>query len=247
MKKSTRIISLLLAFMMMMGTMSVAASAYHADYLDSAITDQYNSIDKVELELEQKASILLDQLDVMLQKEDIYIDIPLIGSIDLRSTDAALNSIYSLTGNWLFGDLIVGDLGVLEDSRAEIADIRRADSDHSDMEVIQSLVAYLAGCAEDGLLNIVNKNFNWGILKGFLPPEFRIIVDDVPKFLKETLWDVLHPVNEVPMPTGTTLDSIAQYALDHQIGAEPGSPEAIEVGFEGILPGFTVNLATDNA
>lgn len=243
MKKSTRIISLLLAFMMMVGTMSVAASAYHADYLDSAITDQYNSIDKVELELEQKASILLDQLDVMLQKEDIYIDIPLIGSIDLRSTDAALNSIYSLTGNWLFGDLIVGDLGVLEDSRAEIASIRRTDTDNSDMDVIRSLVRYLAGCFEDGLLNIVDKDFNWGIIKGFLPPEFRVIIDDVPKFLKETLWDVLHPVNEVPMPNGTTLDSIAQYALDHQIGAEPGSPEALEVGFDGILPGFVIDLS----
>lgn len=243
MKKSTRIISLLLAFMMMMGTMTVAASAYHADYLDSAITDQYNSIDKVELELEQKASILLDQLDVMLQKEDIYIDIPLIGSIDLRSTDAALNSIYSLTGNWLFGDLIVGDLGVLEDSRAEIATDRRSSTDKTDMDVIRSLVRYLAGCFEDGLLNIVDKDFNWGILKGFLPPEFRVIIDDVPKFLKETLWDVLHPVNEVPMPNGTTLDSIAQYALDHQIGAEPDSPEALEVGFEGILPGFVIDLS----
>lgn len=246
MKKSTRIISLLLAFMMMMGTMSVAASAYHADYLDSAITDQYNSIDKVELELEQKASILLDQLDVMLQKEDIYIDIPLIGSIDLRSTDAALNSIYSLTGNWLFGDLIVGDLGVLEDSRDEIATVRRSSTDKNDMDVIRSLVRYLAGCFEDGLLNIVDKDFNWGIIKGFLPPEFRVIIDDVPKFLKETLWDVLHPVNEVPMPNGTTLDSIAQYALDHQIGAEPGSPEALEVGFDGILPGFVINLSDEN-
>lgn len=247
MSKAKRILAVLMSAIMIFGTMSVAASAYHADYLDSAITDQYNSIDKVELELEQKASILLDQLDVMLQKEDIYIDIPLIGSIDLRSTDAALNSIYSLTGNWLFGDLIVGDLGVLEDSRSEIASVRRSDSDNSDMEVIRSLVRYLAGCFEDGLLNIVDKNFNWGIIKGFLPPEFRVIIDDVPKFLKETLWDVLHPVNEVPMPNGTTLDSIAQYALDHQIGAEPGSPEALEVGFEGILPGFEVDLANDSA
>lgn len=246
MKKSTRIISLLLAFMMMMGTMSVAASAVRADYLDSAIMNQYNTIDKVELNLNQKASILLDQLDVMLQKEDIYIDIPLIGSIDLRSTDAALNSIYSLTGNWLFGDLIVGDLGVLEDSRDEIATVRRSSTDKNDMDVIRSLVRYLAGCFEDGLLNIVDKDFNWGILKGFLPPEFRVIIDDVPKFLKETLWDVLHPVNEVPMPNGTTLDSIAQYALDHQIGAEPGSPEALEVGFDGILPGFVINLSDEN-
>ena len=247
MAKAKRILAVIMSAVMIFGTMSIAASAYHSDYLDSAITDQYNSIDKVELELNQKASILLDQLDVMLQKEEIYIDVPLIGSIDLRSTDAALDSIYSITGNWLFGDLTVGDLGVLEDSRDEIASVRRASADKTDMDVIRSLVAYLAGCAEDGLLNIVNKNFDWGILKGFLPPEFRIIIDDVPKFLKETLWDALHPVNEVAMPTGTTLDSIAQYALDHQIGAVEGSPEATEVGFEGILPGFVVNLETDNA
>ena len=248
MKKSTRIVSLLLAFIMMMGTMSVAASAYHADYLDSAITDQYNSIDKVELELEQKASILLDQLDVMLQKEDIYIDIPLIGSIDLRSTDAALDSIYSITGNWLFGDLTVGDLGVLEDSRSEIATIRRSSVDPvTDMDVIRSLVAYLAGCAEDGLLNIVDKDFNWGIIKGFLPPEFRVIIDDVPKFLKETLWELMHPVNEATMPEGTTLDTLAQFALDNQIGAVEGGANAEAIGFAGILPGFVVDLDEDNA
>lgn len=247
MKKSTRIISLLLAFMMMMGTMSVAASAVRADYLDSAIMNQYNTIDKVELNLNQKASILLDQLDVMLQKEDIYIDIPLIGSIDLRSTDAALNSIYSLTGNWLFGDLIVGDLGVLEDSRDEIATVRRSSTDKNDMDVIRSLVAYLDGCFQDGLLDIVDKDFNWGIIKGFLPPEFRVIIDDVPKFLKETLWDLMHPVNDATMPEGTTLDTLAQFALDNQIGAEEGSPEATALGFAGILPGFTVDLDGDDA
>lgn len=247
MKKSIRIVSVLLAFVMMFGSMSIAASAAHSDYLDSAIINQYNSIDKVELNLNQKASILLDQLDVMLAKEDMYIEIPLIGNIDLRSTDAALDSIYSITGNWLFGDLTVGDLGVLEDSRSEIASVRRSTADKTDMDVIRSVVAYLAGCAEDGLLNIVDKDFNWGILKGFLPPEFRIIIDDVPKYIKETLWNEMHPVNEVAMPANTTLDSLAQFALDNQIGAVEGSDEAIALGFAGILPGFTVNLATDSA
>ncbi len=247
MKKSTRIVSLLLAFIMMMGTMSVAASAYHSGYLDEDITDQYNSIDKVELELNQKASILLDQLDIMLVKEDIYIDIPLIGSIDLRSTDAALDSIYSLTGNWLFGDLTVGELGVLEDSRDLISTKRRSSTEYSDMEVIRSLVAYLAGCAEDGLLNIVDEDFNWGIIKGFLPPEFRVIIDDVPKFLKETLWELMHPVNEAAMPEGTTLDTLAQFALDNQIGAVEGGANAEALGFAGILPGFVVDLDEDNA
>lgn len=247
MSKAKRIVSVLLAFVMIFGSISVAASAAHAPYLDSAITDQYNSIDKVDLELDQKASILLDQLDVMLQKEDIYIDIPLIGSIDLRSTDAALDSIYSITGNWLFGDLTVGDLGVLEDSRSEIASVRRTTADKTDMDVIRSLIAYLDGCFQDGLLDIVDKDFNWGIIKGFLPPEFRVIIDDVPKFLKETLWDLMHPVNDATMPAGTTLDTLAQFALDNQIGAEEGSPEAEALGFVGILPGFTVDLDGDDA
>ena len=50
MAKTKRLAAILLAVVMMISSMSVAASAAHTAYLDSAITDQYNSIDKVELE-----------------------------------------------------------------------------------------------------------------------------------------------------------------------------------------------------
>lgn len=243
MAKSKRLAAILLAVVMMISSMSVAASAAHTAYLDSAITDQYNSIDKVELEKAQKASLLLDDLDIMLAKEEIVLDIPLIGTIDLTSTDAALDSIYDLTGNWLYGSLTVGDLVVLENNRGDIASVRRTTTDKTDVDVIESLVTYLANCAPT-LVEMIDPDadFSWGIVKGFLPPEFRIIIDDFNAWLDELLWDLLHPVNEEVMPEDPTLDYFVQFLCDNQLGMEADSARAIAMGFEGVMPGFTLDI-----
>lgn len=243
MAKTKRLAAILLAVVMMISSMSVAASAAHTAYLDSAITDQYNSIDKVELEKAQKASLLLDDLDIMLAKEEIVLDIPLIGTIDLTSTDAALDSIYDLTGNWLYGSLTVGDLVVLENNRGDIASVRRTTTDKTDVDVIESLVTYLANCAPT-LVEMIDPDadFSWGIVKGFLPPEFRIIIDDFNAWLDELLWDLLHPVNEEVMPDDPTLDYFVQFLCDNQLGMEADSARAIAMGFEGVMPGFTLDI-----
>ncbi len=240
-KKSARFLSVVLSVVMLLSSMSVMAFAAHDPYLDSAILDQYNSIDKVDLELTQKASILLDMLDVMLEDEDIYIDIPLIGDINLRSTDEALDSIYDLTGNWLFGRLTVGDLVVLETNRDNISSVRRTTAGKTDVDVINSLVTYLGNCAPT-LVGIIDDSFSWGIVKGFLPPEFRVIIDDLPGFLKETIWDLLHPVNDELMPSDITLDDLVQFMCDNQLGAEEGSERAIAMGFAGVMPGFDIDI-----
>ena len=139
MNKIKRLLSALMSCVIIAGSLSVAASAAHSPYLDGAVTDKYNTIDRVELTTAQKASLLLDKLDVMLEDEDIYIDIPLIGAIDLRSTDSALSSIYSITGNWLYGSLTVGDLVILETHRGDIASVRRTTTGSTDVDVINSL------------------------------------------------------------------------------------------------------------
>ncbi len=248
MAKTKRLAAILLAVVMMISSMSVAASAAYTAYLDSAITDQYNSIDKVELEKAQKASLLLDDLDIMLAKEEIVLDIPLIGTIDLTSTDAALDSIYDLTGNWLYGSLTVGDLVVLENNRGDIASVRRTTTDKTDVDVIESLVTYLANCAPT-LVEMIDPDadFSWGIVKGFLPPEFRIIIDDFNAWLDELLWDLLHPVNEEVMPDDPTLDYFVQFLCDNQLGMEEGSARALTMGFEGVMPGFTLDIDGTNA
>lgn len=108
MRKFKKMIAVLLTVVMVFGSVSVAATAAYSPYLDSAIIGQYNSIDKAELTSVQNASLILDDLDDMLEKEDILLDIPVIGTIDLTSIDAALDSIYDITGNWLFGSLYIG-------------------------------------------------------------------------------------------------------------------------------------------
>ena len=95
--KLLRFISVIMAAAILAGTLSVGAAALHHPYLDSDLQSNYNSIDQVTLTADQQASLLLDKVDVMLEDKDIYIDIPIIGDIDLRSIDSALSSIYDLS------------------------------------------------------------------------------------------------------------------------------------------------------
>ena len=205
--KLLRFISVIMAAAILAGTLSVGAAALHYPYLDSDLQSNYNSIDQVTLTADQQASLLLDKVDVMLEDKDIYIDIPIIGDIDLRSIDSALSSIYDLTGNWLYGSLTVGDLTVLKSNRSFISSARRTSTNLSDVDVIDIVVQYIAACIPT-LVNIIDDSFNWGMVRGFLPPKFRVIISDVPKYIKEEIWDALHPVNYEQYPSNTTLDSI---------------------------------------
>ncbi len=242
-KKSKKLLSVLLAITLIFGSISVGVSAAYAPYLNDALVDgdNYNTIDQVTLTEAQQASLLLDKVDRALADAAISIDIPLIGTLNMTSVDNALNSIYNVTGNWLFGSATVGDLVVLETYRADIASVRRTTADKTDADVLASVVTYLGHCA-DTLSKIIDGTFNWKIVKGFLPAEIRLLLDDIPGYLKEMLWNLIHPTTTEPMPAGTTLDTIVQYVLDNQVGGK----NAAALGFDGILPGFDLNLATAN-
>ncbi len=242
-KKSKKLLSVLLAITLIFGSISVGVSAAYAPYLNDALVDgdNYNTIDQVTLTEAQQASLLLDTVDRALADAAISIDIPLIGTLNMTSVDNALNSIYNVTGNWLFGSATVGDLVVLETYRADIASVRRTTADKTDADVLASVVTYLGHCA-DTLSKIIDGTFNWKIVKGFLPAEIRLLLDDIPGYLKEMLWDLIHPTTTDPMPAGTTLDTIVQYVLDNQVGGK----NAEALGFDGILPGFDLDLSTAN-
>lgn len=243
MKKFKKITAVLLSVVMLFSMASTSASAVYAAYLDDSILDQYNSIDKVDLGINQKASLVLDRLDNMLAKEEIVIDLPLIGTVDLTSTDKALDSICSITGNWLFGSLTVGDLVVLEENRNDITTIRRVSEGYTDVDLISSVITYLSHCAPT-LVGMIDPSadFSWGMVKGFLPPEFRLITDDFNGWLDELLWEALHPVNSEVQPANLTLDDIVQFMCDNQLGAVEGGARAEAMGFAGVMPGFTLDI-----
>ena len=86
-------------------------------------------------------------------------------------------------------------------------------------------------------------DFNWGIVHGFLPPEFRMIIDDFNGWLDELIWDLIHPVNDETMPDNPTLDYFVQFLCDNQLA---GNRTEI-MGFEGVMEGFEVNIENDSA
>ena len=94
MKKSTRILAVLMAFAMLIGSFSVVGSAYQA-YKGEAIKDSYNDIDTPTFTTEQYASMGLDELDRMLAEENLFLNV-YVGSLDLRSVDSTLTSAVSL-------------------------------------------------------------------------------------------------------------------------------------------------------
>lgn len=242
MKKVKKITAIFLSVIMLFSVVSVSVSAYKSPYLDNAIISQYNTIDKVSLNTEQKATLILDKLDVLLAKEEIAMDLPLIGTIDLTSIDSALDSIYNVTGNWLFGSLTVGDLAVLKTNRGDIATLRRASENTADMALIASVINYLSHCAPT-LVGMIDPSsgFDWGIVKGFLPPELRLITDDFNSWLDEILWEALHPVVSATMPDEEiTLDYLVQFMCDNQLGGQ----NAEAMGFDGLMPGFDLDIST---
>ena len=87
MKKSIRILSILMAFAMLIGSFTVMGSAYQA-YKGSAISGQYNDVDTPDFTLEQYASMGLDEVDRMLAKEKLVLNV-YIGTLDVSSSSQA--------------------------------------------------------------------------------------------------------------------------------------------------------------
>ena len=81
-KKSIRILSILMAFVMLLGSFSVMGSAYKA-YKGDAIAGSYDDVDKPVFDLEQYASMALDEVDRMLAKEKM----PITLSVSLHAPD----------------------------------------------------------------------------------------------------------------------------------------------------------------
>ena len=146
-KKAKRLLSVLLAFVMIFSMMSTMASAYQK-YKDDGLT-QYDGADLPVLTTEQYASMLLDEVDKMLAKEDMTVDLSILGSLDLRSVNLAFSSIYDLiNSHGALLDLLVdaGDLTVaaLYDSNQKAVKQRGTGGNTSDLDMLKALLQLLA-------------------------------------------------------------------------------------------------------
>ena len=160
MKKSTRILSILMAFAMLIGSFSVMGNAYQA-YKNEAI-EEYNDVDAPVFTLEQYASMGLDEVDRMLAKEQISLNI-YIGVLDLGSITETIASVESLLTSVKTLLPLLGDAASLKitpiegDARGEVADL----------EIIYDLLDFLAINAEV-FEKFVNGSLSLGIMNSFI-------------------------------------------------------------------------------
>lgn len=161
MKKSIRILSLLMAFAMLIGSFSVMGNAYEA-YKDSAV--KYNDVDSPEFTTEQYASMGLDEVDRMLLKEKIVLDI-YIGTLNLGSIDTTLTSVEELLNSVQNLLPLLGDAGAIPTYFAPASAVRRTKN--TDVEVVKGLFDFIANLAPIGQ-KYANGTVSLGIMQSFI-------------------------------------------------------------------------------
>jgi len=209
MKKSTRLLSVLLALVMLFTSMSVAVSA-RAPYLDGNMKT-YDSIDNPYLTAEQAASIFLDMIDDLLAEEDMTFDLYILPVIDLTSINAAFDSIIDLrnTGLWKAGKYLLGDLKDIE--FGAIRDNRRIESSYSsDLNMIYALVEFLY--ENKGILSsLVDGSIDLGLVSWFIDIGDYV---DLATMLKEMVFEMAYEDVSTSYASQYTLDQLAQKIID---------------------------------
>ena len=210
MSKSKRILSFLLAAVMLMSVTSVMAHGYAA-YKDAALTT-YDDLDKPVVTLDQCSSMVLDYVDVVLKEQNMIIDLSVLGELRLNSVDNALTDIYNLFTNitftlfkWMLGDLQNLDVSALSSRR------RATAGTNSDTNVIYSLVEFLANSKNrDVIAKFIDGSINLGIASSFVD-----LGDlNVNKMVKEMLYGLAYPEVETPPdPITETADAMIQKVI----------------------------------
>ena len=155
MSKSKKLLSILLAVVMVFSTFAVGASAAYADYKDDAITS-YDSIDQPVFTTEQLASIALDAIDAMLADlETNSFKIPVLNvTLNFSSIDVALDSLEDIYngGVWNTAKAIAGEVGkeltfaalnTNPDGNFAANGCRRTTPGKSDVDVLYSVLAFV--------------------------------------------------------------------------------------------------------
>ena len=253
MSKSKKLLSMLLAMIMVFSTFAIGASATYADYKDAAIKE-YDSIDKPVFTSEQLASIALDAIDGMLAgMDETSIKIPVINvTINYSSIDTALNSLADIYngGVWNTVKSIAGEVGkqltfaalnVNPNGNFAANGCRRdpkngGPSDTSDLDVLYSVLAFVNDNS-DLLASYGYGTLDLGpTLTGLLGDSIAEYLD-APLLIRTLLYDLAYD-DEAPdyveyedLAVKPTIDQMLQIIIDDLlIDLEDELEESFEYG-----------------
>ena len=224
MKKMKRLLAVILASLLILSSATAAASAYKYDsYKDEKLT-QYDFTDSAVLTTEQYASMLLDYADEALAKENITMDLSILGKLDATSIDNALSSVYKLIDSNGAILNLAGDLKHVKVSA--IKDARRSNG--TDVAVINSLLQFLAdnnSIIKKVVLGGIGKQrrdggVSLGVANSFVKVDLNIEV-----MLRELLWGLAYP--NTAYNSSTTVDTMLQTIIQNALAGVPIIPESV--------------------
>ena len=224
MKKMKRLLAVILASLLILSSATAAASAYKYDsYKDGKLT-KYDFTDSAVLTTEQYASMLLDYADEALAKENITMDLSILGKLDATSIDSALSSVYKLIDSNgailnLAGDLKHVNVSAIKDARR---------SNGTDVAVINSLLQFLADnnpIIKKVVLGGIGKQrrdggVSLGVANSFVKVDLNIEV-----MLRELLWGLAYP--NTAYNSSTTVDTMLQTIIQNALAGVPIIPESV--------------------
>ena len=224
MKKMKRLLAIILASLLILSSATAGASAYQA-YKDDALT-KYDFTDTAVLTTEQYASALLDYADKALAKENITMDLSILGKLDATSIDNALSSVYKLiNGNkiilWMAGDLNSVNVDAIKNPR-------RSNTNTTDVAVIKALLQFLAdnkGIVKKVVVGGVGKykrdgGVSLGVANSFVKVDLNVEV-----MLREMIWGLAYPNTEYN--SSNNIDSMLQVIIQNALAGVKEIPDSV--------------------
>ena len=218
-----RLLAIILASLLILSSATAGASAYQA-YKDDALT-KYDFTDTAVLTTEQYASALLDYADKALAKENITMDLSILGKLDATSIDNALSSVYKLiNGNkiflWMAGDLNSVNVDAIKNPRR---------SNTTDAAVIKALLQFLAdnkGIVKKVVVGGVGKykrdgGVSLGVANSFVKVDLNVEV-----MLREMIWGLAYPNTEYN--SSNNIDSMLQVIIQNALAGVKEIPDSVK-------------------
>ncbi len=228
MKKAKRILSFMMAIVMMTSAFSIVAQG-RANYVDSYLTN-YDDLDRPVVTFNQACTMVLDSIDAMLVGQEA-IDLSILGSLRLNSLNNILSDISGLVNGAAFTLLgwLVGDLNSLNVDAIESSSVRRTTAqDATDTTVLYALLQF----ANDNK-TLIGKLIDGSISLGVASSAFDPTDLNINNMVKGMLYEAAYPDAVVPETVTTNADTMVQKIITDLFLGEL-DPETGE--YDGLAP-----------
>lgn len=267
MKKSTKLLSVILAILMIFSSLSVASFAAKANYKTVAeleALDAYDSYGQVtRLSTEERMSILFDTLDLILANANINMGtvmnvLGLTITINLTSIDnacASLDSIATTTQKSLFSTAkALVDLGIVEELKFTTWQTGMSRNGTAQLTIVSELLELLS--ANSSAINTVfTDGIQLGIIGNFITGldlrSVNELIKNVPSAIKKAVFPLMArpdtTVSELGTYTNTSGDGGILSVLDsfvQTIFTKPMNWTSYRVDASGNDLGYTTALPT---